>query len=421
MKCLRQYLGIIVCTLSFTQLLYCPAIPTNFFNAQDILVVSPGIDIGFKARLNVGFESSFEFDAFQADDDDQCPDWRKRCNVLQLWQDEQNALAAVKGNDAGTNLGQFAQLFNMDDDNGTHGHFIPCGKLQLNSFLASFQWCLRPNCNIGLYVPVYWGSLKNVTWREKNNHVTYEDNLVPHMITALEKLGGMNLYGWQRSGFGDIVGLFSWLQDFPQNKIILRNVRTGLRGGLNFPTGKPEGEDQLLAIPFGWDGGAGFIMAGYLELTLDWRIRLALDVELMHLFGNTRCRRIKTDIAQTDLLFLTKATTYKEPGFTQHFTLFGEYVPSFMDGLSLRASYQFTKHMEDKLFLNTNQYDPVIVNSAESLQEWTTHSAVFQILYEHFRPGATIQPSASFFVKYGFNGKRALLANTVGFTCGIEF
>ncbi len=115
-----------------TSLLSCNT--TNFFNAQDILVVSPGIDIGFKARLNIGFENSFEFDAFQADDDDQCPDWRKRCNVLQLWQDEQNALAAVKGNDAGTNLGQFAQLFNMDDDNGTHGHFIPCGKTSIKQF-----------------------------------------------------------------------------------------------------------------------------------------------------------------------------------------------------------------------------------------------------------------------------------------------
>ncbi len=417
---MKRIISFVLLGCSLTQLSYCPAVPTNFFNPYDIHVVSQGIEPGYCSRINIANENSLEFYGFQPDDEDMCQDWRKRCNPLQLWQDSQDALAAVKGNDTLSCNGQFAQIFNIDDDNGTHGHLIPHGNLELRSLLFSYQWALQEHFNVGFFLPLYWGKLSNVSWTEKNNHTTLEDDLVPRIIAALEKLGNMNLYGWTRSGFGDATVLFSWLQDFPQAKSILRNVRTGLRGGLNFPTGKKEDINQLLAIPFGWDGGAGIIFDGYLELTLDWRMRLGLDVELMHLFGNTRTRRIKTDLAQTDLLFMTTACSYKDPGFTQHFTIFGEYIPHLVDGLTLRASYEFMRHNEDKLFLNTNAYDVLIANSAESLQDWTTHTAIFQILYEP-QGAYKALPNISFFYKHGFNGKRALLANTIGFTLGLQY
>ena len=95
------------------------------------------------------------------------------------------------------------------------------------------------------------------------------------------------------------------MRDFPQCRALLNNVRVITRLGLVCPTGKREDEDRLLAFPFGNDGAWGLQFAGGIDLTFGYTLRGGIDVEFIYLFGNTRCRRIKTAPDQTDSSLFT--------------------------------------------------------------------------------------------------------------------
>ena len=85
--------------------LFAGAPPLNLFNPYDVLLI-PRLWPYTNWQINIADEVATHARSFQADDDDLCDSWRKRKDILQLWQDEQDALAAVKCNVC-NNLGQF--------------------------------------------------------------------------------------------------------------------------------------------------------------------------------------------------------------------------------------------------------------------------------------------------------------------------
>jgi len=290
------------------------AIPRNLFEAYDVLIM------GFRppycrAQFGVGYEGAFSTKAFLGDDDSGMAMNCDSCvNVLQLWQKEQDAIAALKGFPADHPASQLGQQLFREDDNTTHGLDVP------------------------------------------------------------------------------------------------------------YPTGKGANPDRLLGMPLGNDGGIGMHVSGLLELCYRHGIILGIDAELLHLFGTNGCYRVKTNPNQTDLFLLKKINAYREPGFTQEFTLFAEKV-QVGGGFAGTLAYQYYKHSEDVLYPCSPDIDPIVVNNAESLQEWTAHSFVFLLGYDwaYKSPCWDVIPSCSFFCKVGFNGKRAILANTVGATFNIAF
>ncbi len=337
-------------------------------------------------------------------------------NVLQLYQLEQDGIAAFKGFAPETEAGQWAQVFNINDDNDTHGIFKPCGKLIIPmNMLFGIQGRLAHNVSLHAYVPLLYAQLKDVSWCEKNEHVEFEDNNVPKLLSVIGKVGGIDLFnGWKQVGFGDTVIFVKWQNDFWQMKPVLRNVRLSLRGGLNFPTGKKENPCELLALPFGYDQGYGVYFGGFLGLHFvrDWRFMI--DLEFLQLFGNTKTRRIKTDHAQTDLLLIAKDRVFVDPGFTQQYTFMLE-KRSFYRGLSAALYYQYFKHNDDTYYPTTNFGNFAIINDAQSVQEYTTHQFIFQLNYEfNQNDECASRPNLMLFGKYGFNGKRAILTSSVG-------
>ncbi|MCL5875835.1 MAG: hypothetical protein M1114_05170, partial [Candidatus Dependentiae bacterium] len=105
--------------------------------------------------------------------------------------------------------------------------------------------------------------------------------------------------------------------------------------GFNLPTGKKQNEDLLMAVPFGYDGAYGIFGGAGIDILLAYIMKLGLDVELLHLFGNTRERRIKTNIDQTELLLLQKVSAYKDWGLYQRFNLYAK-VYNCVGGASLK-------------------------------------------------------------------------------------
>jgi hypothetical protein len=154
----------------------------------------------------------------------------------------------------------------------------------------------------------------------------------------------------------------------------------------------------------------------------EW-LKGGFDVQLLHLFGNTRNRRIKTSFDQTELLLLAKTPAYKDYGLTQRFNLFIQGY-QLVGGLSLLAGYQFLKRGEDHLALNSCDFSTNIANTAPSLDEWIVHEIECVANYDfrvHMSEDTCIAPQASLFARIPFNGTRSVAFTTVGCMIAVDF
>lgn len=396
--------------------------PINIFRPSDRPLM-PEVFPGTCYQFTVGYEGSFQSRGFQDDFEEcnqvfsQCPKPDIRVNVLQIYQDKQNLVADFKGFDSLCPLGQISQRFNLDEENGHF--FIPsgCFKVPLNLLFSSRYYFNYGFC-LEFHLPVLSMELNNVKWI-RDCECFFDDPLEFNLVNLLKKEACLDICGWKRTGIGDLVIQTRWMYNFPQFKPILRNVRTQARFGLNIPTGLKQDEDKILAIPFGNDGSWGIQFAGGLDLFFAPRVQAGLDVQFLYLFGNTKCRRVKTDCNQTDLLFLTKVPAFREFGLGQQYNL---YIEGFWRRFSAKIDYQYLKRNDDKLFLCDDKIDPFIANSAESLQEWTTHSFILSLRFDGYNPNSTrFVPSSMGWLKVGFNGKRAILLDTLGLSFTLSF
>jgi len=349
-------------------------------------------------------------------------------NALRIWNKDQNSIKMLEGFCPESNIGQLRTSLGNDD--GIRGHFKVNGCLDVDfAGELGFTYLFKDEFWVSAHLPLYSMKLKNVAWKDLTKNVSQDDirvkeKLTNNFVKNVKALGCLDLCGWKRSGVGDLAVFFGWGRDFAQEKKLLKNVRLNARVGLTLPTGKKADEDKILAFPFGNDGAIGVIVGGGLDLIFGEHIKAGLDVQLTHAFGNTRCRRIKTDLCQTDLLFLQKADAFKEFGLTQRFNLYAELF-RILGGFSFKAGYQFRRHSEDTIYACSNAFSNDIANMAESLQEWTMHSLVFNFGYEFCHDENDVEcrscPYIGFFLKVPFNGTRTVMARTVGITLGIDF
>lgn len=397
----------------------------NLFNPYDC-VVTPGRVLLNNSQAICACEYAFKGVGYQTEENERCNSnsFRKRADILQLYQNQQDALAALKGDMFSSARSQLAQRFNINDDDSTIGLFIPCGKMDINNLMLTGRYAFTDNFSFSVHLPVISMQLNNMSWQKSpsTNIESFEDAMTTDFIRALEEIGDIHLMGWRRTGIGDLAALIWGEHYFPQSRPILVGTLLNGRVGFTFPTGKKEEGDYIFCPPFGNGGGLGLLGGVHLDLYFTHRIRAGFDVELLYLWGHNQEIRIKTDLRQTDLLFLQKACVFRKPGFTQHFTL-SIGAQNFHDRLSVDCAYQFTKQQDTKIYVQSPKFDPFIVNSAESLQEWTTHSIEFGLsldLRNYEQPRAS-QPYLQLIFKHGFNGQRAVLMDSVTGLFAIEF
>lgn len=352
-----------------------------------------------------------------------------KVNVLRIWDEQQDALKMLDGFAAETEIGQRRVLVNTNDD-GVRGHFLVDGDLSAYGFSLVGRWLLPKNFSVVTYIPFYFMQLKGVTWQDQTRNITADDARTKEYLTNdffanVRELGeGLELGSWKRYGIGDIYLMLELLQDFKQSKPFLKNVCINARGGVGFPSGKCRGEDNIFALPFGNDGGFSFLFGGGLDLTLGTYIKAGFDVELQHVFGSSRCRRIKTDLDQTELLLLAKTEVFKDFGLSQRFSLYLQGC-EFFGGLSCTAGYQFFRHGDDTLSVFDHTYSQEIANTSKSLEEWTMHNLFFSLNYNfgccENEEKSSVHPYLSIFTKIPFNGRSSALVNTVGLVLSLDF
>ena len=353
----------------------------------------------------------------------------KMVDVLSIWNTDQDTLAMLDGFPVNSQQTQLRTALDALDD-GVRGHlqFDSTLKLDFGGAVGA-RWYFLPHAWFTMYLPFYKAQLTNVTWKDLTvlqmpSDFRVKDLLTNNIATIVQTLGdGLDLTGWERTGLGDLNIMVEWLFSFPQERPLLTNVDLNGRVGFTLPTGLKTNENKLFAFPFGYDGAVGLLYGGGLEVQLGCYFKAGFDVQLLHLFGNTRTRRIKTAIDQSDLLLLAKAPAYKDYGLTQRFNLFIQAYHIY-NGLSLLAGYQFLKKGEDRLQLETCEFSNSIANTAMSLEEWIVHSLEFKLHYDFdvcLPCDYWIAPQASLFARVPFNGKRAAAFTTVGCMFAIDF
>ncbi len=350
-------------------------------------------------------------------------------NPLNIWQCTQNSVAMLNGFPADSEIGKKRVAVDACDD-GTRGHFCLdsdwdvrfAGSVNLRSFFGN-AWSLSA------YLPFYVMELKNVCWIDQTKDLTQEDQRVKELLTddifanVCELGDGLDLQDWRRSGVGDLTLLVEWFQDFPQPKPLLKNVRVHWRAGVGLPTGLRQDEDKILALPFGRDGAFSLPFGMGLDLTFAFYMRIGFNVDLLHTFGNTRCRRIQTAADQTDLLFLKKTQVHKDFGLRQYFSLYAQ-VHKLVKGASLLLGYEFTKQGEDQIALKGNCFSSTIANMAQHLREWTMHELIVRADYDFadlLGPDASANPRLSLYARLPFNGRRIAAESMIGVTFAIDF
>jgi hypothetical protein len=375
-------------------------------------------------QLTFAYEKWIKGHGFTDDEDEQELDIEKRrVNSLQLFQCEQDALAAFKGCNFNTLLGQESQFCNIDDDNGSHGRFVPSGEFDINNLMAMYRYYVCPNVTIGLFMPFIDMKLKNVCWREIKDDTFYETIIDPTILCRLQQTTGLFLGPWHRKGVGDLTFEFQWWNYYPQARPLLNAVYASFRGGVIIPTGKRANPDIILGVPFGNDGAVGVLIAGTFELTFINNAQFGIDLQFQKNFGNTHCRRIKTDPAQTDLLFPVKTRVYEEFGVIQHYTIWLNW-RNLYENLSARFAYQFTDQDNNELYLCTDHFAVTTANTAHSLREWSTHHFVFSLTYDFWYGQETehlVSPSFTVFAKKGLNGRNASVGDTAGVMLCLTF
>lgn len=408
----------------------CSAIPRiNLFKPSDRPLMPEPIG-DWSSQLSVAYEGAFHIRAFRDTEEfqlqidlERISSHDKKTELFSLFQHSQNALAALKGTDSDTLSGSLVQQFNLDDQAHRNGRFHPTGKLSIPlNLLFAQRFYFSHGVSLGFYLPVIHAELKHVAWRPLNDPATSEQILGKDLIEKVEKIAGLNLGGWKRTGVGDLVIQADWMRDFQQRRQLLSQVRTIARLGCIIPTGKRIDEDRLLAFPFGSDGAWGLQFAGGIDLTFGYTLRGGIDVQFEYLFGNTRCRRVKTVAGQTDLLLAQRANVYREFGLGQQYNIYLESC-NFWCNTSCKLNYQLLKQNDDRIDVGSDRIDSRVANSADALFDWTAHSLIFMVQHDLWRDyqSSALYPSLLGWIKWGFNGKRALLANTVGIQVNVAF
>jgi hypothetical protein len=402
--------------------------PLNIFQAYDINLYRPNRWAKTSIDLNVTDEFSVKTVGRTAKDElYNSPKKGIKTNVLQLWQEKQNALAMLEGFGPSSDLTLLAQRLAVDTADGCRGQFIFCGNLEVRAnMLFLGRWYLPYGFIAALYLPVRALKL-GVHFEDLTKDLTAEDVLTKNLLTnnfaqQMEQLGCLDINGWRRIGVGDLAALMHWFWDFPQEKPLLKKVRVNGRIGLSFPTAKKSDINQIFSIPLGNDGAWGIIFGGGLDLTLSSHIKIGLDAEFLQLFSVIDRFRIKTNVDQTDLLLLARARALKDFGFVHHFNLYAQFY-DLPHGLSCDVIYQFFKQEDSKLALFSNEFSSEVANTAKSLEEWTMHHFIFKVNYdfESMLKDYPLKPYCSFFFKQPVNGKNAVLAQTVGFSLVVSF
>lgn len=350
----------------------------------------------------------------------------KKIEPLQIFSSFQNALAALEGFPADSIQAQkLSQIDVFSDD--FRGRLLLQGLLKMDwGFSLGVSIPFLNHWSYRSYIGVYRFNLDSVTVIDQTKDQSIDDFMTKQLLTnEIEKnaftLGnGLLLRNWDRTGLGDWINYCVWEKEFAQERLFLQAAKLSLRAGLSIPVGNRVDPDHLLAFSHGNDGSVGIPFGAMLECIINDYVSCGLDFELMHLFGTTHMRRIKSSDNQTEPLLFAKAFVYKEPGMHQRLDLYTK-ISDSKKRFFLTLGYHYHKKGDDTIIIQSAPFLNDVANRALSLQESTAHYAIAAIAFDSSAWFKKVSVQSNLFIKAPFNGSNTLVASSIGFGLGINF
>ena len=401
--------------------------PTNFYRPYDV-----------NLRMTEWKGAKFSFGAnFEYGNTGKCRDWNEnKVNVLRIYSDTESSIAMLLGATRGSEIYNLANsllpAYAPATDDGYRGRFKLDGNYEGAdlTFWGKYRLPIKTipgTFDLYLFFPFKYMEIGNVKWNDQTKSVLSADKDVHSYLTddissIVKTYGNLDIDSWKKTGISDITLMLYWYADFKQIKEHLKNVRLNINMCLTAPSGAEKDEDKTFSLPLGNDGAWGYSASFGLDLFFVNKAKAGLNFEMFFLFSETRERRLKTDENQTDFLLLHKGRATKNFGFTWKFNLFVQ-IQRFLKGLSGMIAYQFARHDGDKLTAESNDFNYHIINSAQSLQEWSMQNFIFQLNYDFFEEcnNSWFKPQLSFFYKMPVTGKRVINPSTFGGQIALSF
>lgn len=408
--------------------------PTDFFRPWDIAYRTeyfPEEEGAYKKfKTGVQIEHGDTSDGWNFSND--------KSGVMRIYNETESAIAATFGAPLCTELDDLSRSLSPSlspaTDDGCRGRLRVDGRYreldvtwygQYNFLVDGIDGFFDVSC----YVPFVDKKFTNVQWNDLTKSTTSSDLYVRDQLTRdidriADELGnGLKIRDFETDGLGDPVLMLRWFNDFEQpDRKRLKKVRLTGRLGLTLPfSPKPE-EDHAFALPRGYDGATGLPLTLGLDLFFVHNFKFTGELEFLKIFDDVRTMRLKTDERQTDFLLFHKGTVRKKYGMTWKFHL-GFGAERFLGGLSANVAYRYQRHDSDRLNARSNFFSNDIINSAQTVRDWTYHNVVFQLHYDLFDEAKNIpiKSQLMFFYKVPLGGRRVVNADTIGGQLTLNF
>jgi len=356
-----------------------------------------------------------------------------RVPVTQIYSAKESTLAMLEGSVPGTPLHALANRLRTTQD-GVRGMFEVDGdfswrQLSIDALYRLSMIKLPGIFSIGVHVPIVDASFNNIAWRNITKTQTGQDNMVRTLLVhdqqSLSRFvmqnSDLDISAQHRTGLGDISSMLYWQAHFTQHQKRLREVLVQLRVGLKIPTAHRVDINKAFDIDFGHDGGFGVPLGGGLRLDLGAGVRIGMDVGTLFIVRRLQEWRLKTSLAQTPYLMLTKGLATKEYGPEWRFTLFGQ-VEAGTTGVFCSAAYQFFKHTDSTLYPQSDAMSSSLINSTPLVDASESHNMIGNITY--IPPRARYwgcMPESFMQVTVPFGGKSIMSGVVVSAGVGIKF
>lgn len=369
----------------------------------------------------------------------------KKRNILQLHNETESAIpmilnaadqTVINTLAAGTLIPILTAIPNALDDDGDRGHQRLTGKfngLDATFFFGYTSCCKKipGHLTFTLYVPVAQKEVRDVKITDLTPttrtgittaaaDLAVKNYLTNDLAKLTKQLGNLDLSNWSKTGVGDITLMAEWTDTYKQDKDYLNAVSVFMHAGVLFPSAEKKDEDKAFSLPMGSDGAWGLPIGLGLLLDLKACMQFGADVDFLVLFDETRDRRMKTNLTQTEFLLLNKGRATKEFGLNWQFHLYLQAF-HFWRGLSAKFSYEYLKRDEDRLTPKGNAFDYSIVNSASSLSEQTVHNLIFKTSYDFEKECGKCKPQVSVFYKLPVAARNYIDHWTVGGQLAVNF
>lgn len=247
-------------------------------------------------------------------------------------------------------------------------------------------------------------------------------------LNNIEKLTKLNLAGLQLNTWendkvwGDLHVMLSWNKTFAWMNQHETFVNIFAQGGLTFPTAEARDPQAAFAIARGNDNSIGLPLS--IGVHADWQkmVRASFLADFLILKSESSLRRLRKNIAQTELLISDKVLAKKDPGMIYRATALLEL--SSQDKIySGLIAWQFLYKKADKFVAFARPgYKQEVVNASERYQRQYFNNLIFAGKIDFKRlTSSPIAPKLTATYKMPITGKRVEMFHTLGITMSLSF